>query len=76
MLKPVQIHAFSCEKGGEPRLTKDAYECYEKLEPIPLMSTLLLTITFLAILYGLTWHDRPARESEEASRSPGKTPKE
>jgi hypothetical protein len=33
------------------------------------MNDLVLLITVLALLYGFTWHDRPAREGESEEES-------
>jgi hypothetical protein len=49
------------EKFASPKMSKE-----EKEE---IMFTLLVTITVLAVLYGLGWHNQPAKEREDTQRA-------
>jgi hypothetical protein len=79
--KPLQMDAFSCEAGREPRnkkaVTRDtqwnAYKWHQKIKAAALMFILLVITAFLAMLFGLVWHDQPAQGREESSTTPTET---
>ena len=40
------------------------------------MFTMLITTTVLAVLYGLAWHNQPARQREQARDNSGSSDKQ